>query len=42
MHKQGELQADIEGEAGSLLGKEPNMGLYPRNLGSLSEPKADT
>ena len=29
------------GEAGSLLSKEPNMGLDPRMLGSSPEPKAD-
>ena len=33
MHKQGELQA--EGEVGSLLSKEPDVGLDdPRTLGS--------
>jgi len=31
-YKQGELQA--EGEAGSLLSKEPDAGLDPRTLGS--------
>jgi len=31
-HKQGEQQA--AGEAGSLLSKEPNVGLDPRTLGS--------
>ena len=31
-HKQGQQQA--EGEAGSPLSREPNMGLDPRTLGS--------
>jgi len=39
-HKQGEQQA--EAEAGSLLSKEPDVGLYPRTLGSRPELKADT
>ena len=33
-HKQREKQAEGKGEAGSLLNKEPNMGLNPRTLGS--------
>ena len=32
-HKQGEQQAEGEGEAGSLLSREPNAGLDPRALG---------
>lgn len=39
-HKQGEQQA--EGEAVSLLSKEPDTGLNARTLGSLPELKADT
>ena len=38
-HKQGEQQA--EAEAGTLLSKDPNVGLHPRTLGSWPEPKAD-
>ena len=38
-HKQGEGQA--EGEADSLLSKEPDVGLDSRNLGSWPEPKAE-
>ena len=38
MHKQGERQAEGEGEAGSVLSTEPDMGLNmwlsPRTLGS--------
>lgn len=30
-----------EGEAGSLLNKEPNVGLNSQALGSWPEPKAD-
>ena len=30
-----------EGEAGSLLSREPNAGLYPRTPGSRPEPEAD-
>ena len=41
-HKQGELQAEGEGEAGSLLSKDPDVGLNPRTLGSRPELKADT
>ena len=33
-HKQVERQGEGEGEAGSLLSKEPNEGLVPRTLGS--------
>ena len=33
-HKQGEQQAEGEGEAGSLLTREPDVGLEPRTLGS--------
>ena len=33
-HKQGEQQAEAEGEAGSLWSKEPAVGLDPRTLGS--------
>ena len=33
-HKQGERQAEREGEAGSPLSREPNVGLDPRTLGS--------
>jgi len=32
---------EAEGEAGSLLSKEPDVGLDPRTLGSRPEPKAD-
>ena len=39
--KQGELQAEGEGEAGSPLRREPNVGLDPRILRSWPEPKAD-
>ena len=38
-YKQGEQQA--EGEADSLLSKEPDAGLNPRTLGSWPELKAD-
>ena len=31
-----------EGEADSLLSREPDIGLYPRTLGSWPEAKADT
>ena len=34
--------AEAEGEAGSPLSREPEVGLDPRALGSLPEPKADT
>jgi len=37
-HKQGEQQ--VEGEAGSLLGGEPDVGLYRRTLGSQLEPRS--
>jgi len=44
-HKQVELQAEGEEEAGSPLSREPDagldVGLDPRTLGSLPEPKAD-
>ena len=33
-HKQGEWQAEGEGEAGSLLSREPDVGLDPRTLRS--------
>ena len=33
-HKQGERQAERKEEAGFPLSKEPNIGLYPRTLGS--------
>ena len=33
-HKQGKQQAEGEREAGSLLSREPDMGLDPRTLGS--------
>ena len=33
-HKQREWHAEGEGEAGSLLSREPNVGLNPRTLGS--------
>ena len=32
-HKQGEQQAEGEGEAGSPLNREPDMGLNPRTPG---------
>jgi len=36
-HKQGERQAEqTEGEAGSLLSKEPDVGLSPRTLGIMT------
>ena len=42
MEKEHELGgAKEEGEAGSLLSREPNAGLDSRTLGSGSEPKAD-
>ena len=39
-HKQGEQQAEGEGEAGPSLSKEPDWGIYPKILGSWPEPKA--
>ena len=36
------IGADREGEADSLLSKEPDKGLDPRTLRSRPEPKADT
>ena len=33
-HKQGELQEEGEGEAGSPLSREPDMGLDPKTRGS--------
>ena len=33
-HKQGERQAEGEGEADFPLSKKPNVGLHPRTLGS--------
>ena len=33
--------AEGEGEAGSLLSREPHVGLDSRTLGSRPEPKAD-
>ena len=33
-HKQGEWQVEEEGEAGSPLNREPNVGLSPRISGS--------
>ena len=33
--------AEEEGEADSLLSREPDLGLDPRTLKSPSEPKAD-
>ena len=39
-HKQGEQQA--EGEAGSWVSREPDVGLNPRTPGFCPEPKADT
>ena len=41
-HKQGEWQAEVEGEADSLLNRKPDAGLNPRTLGSWPEPKVDT
>ena len=35
-------RAEGEGEAESLLSREPNARLHPRTLGSLPELKADT
>ena len=42
-HKQGEGQREREGEADSLLSREPNViaELHPRTLGSWPEPNAD-
>ena len=40
-HKQAKLQAEGEGEAGSLLSRGPNAGMDPRTLGSWPEQKAD-
>ena len=39
-HKQGEQQEEGEGEADSLLSREPNAGLDPMMLGSRPEQKA--
>ena len=39
-HRQTEWQAEAEGEAGSLLRKEPDVGLDSRTPGSRPEPKA--
>ena len=40
--QQGERQVEeAEGEAGSLLSREPYARLDPRTLGSQPEPKAD-
>ena len=39
-HKQGG-GAEAEGEAGSPLSREPNLGLDPRTLESQSKPKAE-
>ena len=33
-HKEGEQQVEGQEEAGSLLIREPNVGLDPRTLGS--------
>ena len=33
-HKQGEWQAEGEGDAGSPLSREPDAGFDPRTLGS--------
>ena len=38
----GQGEAAGEGEADSPLSREPEVGLDPRALGSLPEPKADT
>ena len=35
------MNEEGEGEADSLLSREPNMELDPRTLGSRPEPKAD-
>ena len=34
----GEAETQAEGEAGSMLSREPNAGLDPRTLGSRLEP----
>ena len=41
VHKQGEQQAEGEGEAGSPLGREPNAGLDPRTPGSWPKQEAE-
>ena len=38
--KLAERQAEREGEAGSLLSREPDAGLNPRTLRSCPEPKS--
>jgi len=41
-NKERERMAEAEGEAGSPLSKEPDVGLDPRTPGPQPEPKADT
>ena len=41
MHEQGEEQAEGEGEAGSPLSREPDVGLDSRTPGLSPEPKGD-
>lgn len=41
MHEQGGVTEEEGEEAGSLLGREPDVGLSPRTPGSQLEPKAD-
>ena len=41
-HKQGERQAEEEGEAGSPMSRDPDSGCHPRTPRSRPEPKADT
>jgi len=36
MHKQGKLQAEGDGEAGSLLSREPNAGLGSHDAGIMT------
>ena len=39
--KQAQAEGGAEGEAESLLSREPDLGLYPRTPGSWLELKAD-
>lgn len=41
MHEQGGVTEEEGEEAGSLLGREPDMGLNPRTPRKCSELKAD-
>ena len=39
--EQGEQQVEADGEAGSPLSREPDVGLHPRTSRSQPQPKAD-